>query len=71
MRPVLLDLLACPICKHHPLQLKVEKEGPEEVMEGSLYCPRCDIDYPITDGIPNMIPPQPLWLRTAIKRQDR
>jgi uncharacterized protein YbaR (Trm112 family) len=57
MRRQLLDVLACPICKHHPLELKVEKEDGQGVITGVLTCPCCRIAYPIIDGIPDMIPP--------------
>ncbi|MEM2943583.1 MAG: methytransferase partner Trm112 [Methanomassiliicoccales archaeon] len=58
MRRRVLDVLACPICKHSPLELTVHKEDEKEILEGYLRCPRCQINYPIEDGIPNMIPPQ-------------
>ncbi len=56
MRRDLLDILACPVCKHHPLELSVVQEE-EEVMEGTLRCPSCNIDYSIEDSIPNLLPP--------------
>ena len=38
MNKKLLDILACPICKHHPLEAfnVTEKDG--LVIEGALYC---------------------------------
>ena len=56
MRRQLLDILACPVCKHHPLVLEVFKEA-DEVMEGRLTCTGCGAVYAIKDGIPDMIPP--------------
>ena len=57
MKKKLMDILACPVCKHHPLELKVTKEDDREVLSGTIRCPKCAVDYPIEDGIPNMLPP--------------
>ena len=51
----LLDILACPIDKHYPLELHVFEEK-EEITEGLLVCPECDRWYPISDEIPQMLP---------------
>ncbi len=56
MKRNLLDILRCPECKGE-LDLTVEEEK-EEIEEGTLHCGACDIDYPIEDGIPNMLPPE-------------
>ena len=58
MKKKLMDILACPVCKHHPLELTVSKEDEKEVLEGKIRCDKCNIDYPIEDGIPNMLPPE-------------
>lgn len=55
MKRRLMDILACPICKHHPLDLKVFSEG-EEVEEGLLVCRECLRWYPIKETIPHMLP---------------
>jgi len=55
MKKELMDILACPVCKGE-LELSVEKENKQEVVTGSLYCPRCDVRYPIVDTIPNLLP---------------
>ena len=55
MKRSLLDILACPICKHHPLTLHIFKEG-EEIEEGLLVCHECSRWYPIIDEIPHMLP---------------
>lgn len=57
MKKKLMDILACPVCKYHPLELKVTKEDDKEILEGEIRCPKCDLSYPIEDGIPNMLPP--------------
>lgn len=56
MKRELIDILACPVCKGE-LELNVEAEGGGEVITGSLHCPKCDVKYPIVDGIPNLLPP--------------
>jgi uncharacterized protein YbaR (Trm112 family) len=47
--------LACPICKHHPLDLHIFEEG-EEIEEGILVCSNCGRWYPIIETIPHMLP---------------
>ena len=56
MRKDLMDILACPMCKGE-LTLKIDEEEGEEVMKGTLSCAKCNEDYPIEDGIPNLLPP--------------
>jgi uncharacterized protein YbaR (Trm112 family) len=56
MRRDMMDILACPVCKGD-LTLHVDREGEGEVLEGRLECGRCRIDYPIEDGIANLLPP--------------
>ena len=57
MKREFMDILACPACKGE-LQLNVEVESEQEVVSGSLYCPKCDAKYPIEDTIPNLLPPE-------------
>ena len=63
MRPDLMEILACPVCKGE-LTLTATREEDGEVIEGSLYCAACDETYPITEGIPNLLPPD---LRRAME----
>ncbi len=56
MRKKLLEILACPICKGD-LKLEVFEENEEEVISGKLICTKCGTEYPIEEGIPNMLPP--------------
>jgi len=60
-----MEILACPIDKHHPLELyvfeereEVDREGKpyKEIVYGVLYCPKCGRYYPIDDEIPIMLP---------------
>jgi uncharacterized protein YbaR (Trm112 family) len=56
MKRSMLDILACPIDKHYPLELlELELQG-EEVKEGALCCEKCGRYYPIVDAIPVMLP---------------
>jgi uncharacterized protein YbaR (Trm112 family) len=55
MKRDLLDILACPACKTHPLELTVEKEEGKEIELGKLKCPKCGRTYPIERSIPNML----------------
>ena len=56
MKRELMDILACPVCKRD-LQLSVTEENETEIVAGSLYCPRCNVHYPVVDTIPNLLPP--------------
>lgn len=57
MKRELKDILACPVCKGE-LTLKVENESGGEILSGTLRCGKCAVDYPIADGIPNLLPPE-------------
>ena len=52
-----MDILACPVCKGE-LKLTSTEEKNDEVINGSLYCEKCDFNYPIMDYIPNLLPPE-------------
>ena len=39
------------------LELTVDEENDDEVITGSLSCGKCNEKYPITDSIPNLLPP--------------
>ncbi len=51
----LMEILACPIDKYHPLDLLIFEEK-EEIVEGLITCPKCLRWYPIRDEIPEMLP---------------
>ncbi|MCL2690708.1 MAG: Trm112 family protein [Candidatus Bathyarchaeota archaeon] len=55
MKRKLMEILACPIDKHHPLDLVVFEEK-DEITEGIIICPSCHRWYPIRDEIPEMLP---------------
>ncbi len=56
MKKELVDILVCPVCKGE-LQLSVTEENKDEIVAGSLHCPKCDVRYPIADASPNLLPP--------------
>lgn len=62
MRPDLLNIIACPVCKG-PLALQARAIAPADdpepgaVREGTLTCAPCNEGYPIVEGIPNLLPP--------------
>jgi len=51
----LMEILACPIDKHYPLDLHVFEEN-DEIVEGMLVCSECGRWYPIMDEIPQLLP---------------
>jgi uncharacterized protein len=55
MRRTLLPILCCPVCKGD-LVLTVIAEDEKEIVTGTLHCPSCKVDYPIEDGIPDLLP---------------
>ena len=51
-----MDILACPIDKHYPLELfELQTEG-DLIVDGVLVCSECNRYYPIIDEIPVMLP---------------
>jgi len=56
MNRKLLEILACPIDKPHPLELFENKLDGEKIPEGALYCKKCSRFFPIIDEIPIMLP---------------
>lgn len=50
-----LAWLICPDCKADLLSKKHLMAG-DELLEGELICPKCDMVYDVTRGIPNMLP---------------
>jgi len=56
MNKTMMDILACPIDKNHPLELFEINEKNNIVSEGALFCPKCSRFYPIMEEIPIMLP---------------
>jgi uncharacterized protein len=63
----LVEILACTVCRES-LVLAVTLEDGVEVLTGTLTCSGCGEVYPLTDGIPNLLPPD---LRAAIEAESR
>lgn len=56
MKEDLMDIICCPLDKHD-LELEVIQRDDEEIIEGRLVCTECSEEYPIEEGIPNLLPP--------------
>ncbi|MBA4461034.1 MAG: Trm112 family protein, partial [Nitrosopumilaceae archaeon] len=56
MNKSMMDILACPIDKTHPLELHQIKEKDSVVSEGVLVCTKCSRFFPIIEEIPIMLP---------------
>jgi uncharacterized protein len=56
VRPDLLDILRCPVCRGE-LTLAVRSREGDDIVVGTLTCAHCRTDYPIEDGIPDLLPP--------------
>jgi len=67
MKKAMLDILACPIDKHYPLELYEVVSDGQTVKEGVLFCTKCSRYYPIIDEIPVMLPDE---LRKDKKDRD-
>ncbi|HEU4605244.1 MAG TPA: Trm112 family protein [Nitrososphaera sp.] len=67
MKKAMLDILACPIDKHYPLELFEIVSEAQTVKEGVLFCTECSRYYPIIDEIPVMLPDE---LREKQKDRD-
>ena len=58
MRKDLVEIVCCPVHKT-PLKLTVSKKDEHgDILEGKLTCATCRFDYPIEEGIPNLLPPE-------------
>ena len=51
-----MDILCCPVCKGD-LTVHVDEENEKEILEGVIRCAACRVEYPIHEGIPNLLPP--------------
>ena len=56
MNKTMMEILACPIDKNHPLELFEIKQKEDLVVEGAIFCPKCSRFYPIMEEIPIMLP---------------
>ena len=51
-----MDIIRCPMDKQE-LELEAIQRDDGEVLEGRLVCTECGEEYPIEEGIPNLLPP--------------
>lgn len=56
MNRKMMEILACPIDKHFPLEIIELLTKDEVVSEGIIFCSKCSRFYPIIDEIPIMLP---------------
>ncbi|MDH5462937.1 MAG: Trm112 family protein [Nitrosopumilus sp.] len=56
MNKTMINILACPIDKNHPLELFEIDEKDDVISEGVLFCTKCSRFYPIIEEIPIMLP---------------
>jgi uncharacterized protein YbaR (Trm112 family) len=52
-----MEIIVCPVCKGD-LELTVTSEKDGEIISGTLRCGKCNVDYCIEEGIPNLLPPE-------------
>ena len=58
MKRSILPLLCCPVCKGN-FTVSVTDGDDQEIRKGTLHCPVCQVDYPVDDGIPDLLPRAP------------
>jgi uncharacterized protein YbaR (Trm112 family) len=56
MNKKMMEMLACPIDKHFPLEIFESNTKEQTVLEGAIYCSKCSRFYPIIEEIPIMLP---------------
>ena len=55
MNKTMMEILACPIDKNHPLELFEINQKEDVVIEGAIFCSKCTRFYPIMEEIPIML----------------
>ena len=56
MNKKMMEMLACPIDKHFPLEIFESNSKEQLVLEGAIYCSKCSRFYPIIEEILIMLP---------------
>jgi SAM-dependent methyltransferase/uncharacterized protein YbaR (Trm112 family) len=57
MRPSLVPMLCCPLCRSSPLELTILSKDGDHIIDGRLDC-RCGQRFWVVDGIPRMLGPE-------------
>ena len=52
----MMEILACPMDKHFPLEVFEVSSKDDIVTEGAIFCSKCSRFYSIIDEIPIMLP---------------
>lgn len=62
MKTETIEILCCPVCRGDLELIATEteetEEGKTDVITGILRCGACGIDYPVAEGIPNLLVPE-------------
>jgi SAM-dependent methyltransferase len=58
MKPLLLEFVICPDClpEEKALSLHADERDKDDILSGTLQCSACDTQYPIRDGIAELLP---------------
>jgi SAM-dependent methyltransferase len=59
MKPRLMELLACPLCgaAFELSDAQTDPAKPDEIVSGRLKCGGCGATFPVTRGVPRLVPP--------------
>lgn len=71
MRPELLEILQCSVCRQSDWRLKSFKKDSREIRQGSLTCLACDNIYPIENGILDCLIARHPWVESAQRSYRR
>lgn len=71
LKTVLDQFICCPVDHTYPLQMEnAEYEG-DAIITATLRCPTCETSFPVTDGIPHLLPPRAAQDRVAAAAKER
>ena len=54
MKREILNIICCPNC-YSSFELSTADSDGNKIASGKLVCPKCDVDYPIIDGLPVIV----------------
>ena len=58
MRRDLADIVCCPVHKSRLTLTVTSEDARGDISSGTLHCSQCPFDYPIEEGVPNLLPPE-------------